>query len=405
MVYNFDIFPNRYKEKCRKWDESKITEEFGVVPKDYIPMWIADMDFISSNPLQQALQETIDIGVYGYTYTYNTFYETIQNYYQRHHLVSVDKEWITLCYGTVGALHNTVQAFCEKGDYVVLCSPVYGPFQRAIEAHGAICRTSKLLIDEHFRYVMDFDDIEQQLKTYQPKLFFLCNPHNPSGRVWRPDELCKLLVLCKKYCTIVVSDEVHSGMIYMGEFTSLTKYMNDFDNLIVLSSPNKQYNIGGLKTSYAIIKDKPVQARLISQFAKNSITSPSVFGIVACIACMKEEDTWSRECMEYIWHNYKYMCRFIQRNLPSLSYMKMESSYLLWINIQKTNISSDNFTRDFAKTYGVLVESGSHFVNHGEGWIRINLGTQFRNVRECCERMKLFLQTKEDISCVISSLI
>lgn len=390
MKINFDEFPDRYKEKCRKWDRMKIEEHFGEVCEDIIPMWIADMDFKAPECLITRLHDAVDLGVFGYTYVYDEFYETIQDYYAIHENVDLEKAWITLCYGTVSTLHNIVQAFCQKQDAVIIQTPVYSPFHHAISAHGTICIEHKLCIKEN-RYMIDFDAFEQQLKTQRPKLYLLCTPHNPSGRVWSYAELHKLLLLCQQYGVIVVADEVHSGMIYEGEFTSMCNYMDTFDNIIVVSSANKKYNIGGLKTSYAIIKNERLRNVMNEQFAKNSITSPSVFGIIATISCMKDGNDWSKQCMAYIHKNYVYMCSFIDEHLSNVSYMKMESSYLLWINIHNTGISSDDFTREIARDYGVLVESGNHFVGQGEGWIRINLGTQFQNVKECCVRMKQYL--------------
>lgn len=391
---NFDEFPDRYKEKCRKWDKEKIEEHFGIVPNDIIPMWIADMDFKASQSLQKALHDAVDIGVFGYTYVYDEFYEVIQAYYRIKNQLELQKDWITLCYGTVGALHNVVQAFCDKDDYVIIQTPVYEPFYRSINVHGANCIQNDLIIDDVNRYQIDFIKLEEQLQQYHPKIFICCSPHNPSGRIWSAQELSEVIRLCNVYQVLLVVDEVHSGMIHKGPFVSTTQYLDEEKNIIILSSPNKMYNIGGLKTSYAIIRNKETRARFHNQLVKNSVTSPSVFGIIACISCYKDGASWLKECMHYIQKNYEYMTTFIDQELHNVSYMRMESSYLLWMDIRKTGITSETFTHELAKNHGVLVESGTNFVGNGEGWIRINLGTQYCNVESCCHKIKYFLESK-----------
>jgi len=388
---NFDEFPDRYKEKCRKWDKEKIKENFGEVPQDIIPMWIADMDFQAPDILLKKLHETVDIGVFGYTYVYNDFFDSIRNYYLKHHHAKISDSWVTLCYGTVSTLHYTVQAFCREGDRIILQTPVYSPFQSAAKSQGVSCITNPLIIQDN-RYMIDFTHFEYQLKTQRPKLYLMCSPHNPSGRIWNVEELERVFALCKKYNTIVVADEVHSGMIYEGPYTSISELGDCFDQAILLSSPNKKYNLGGLKTSFSIIKNEQIRNQFRSQLKKNSITSPNVFGILALTACMDEGDAWSEECMRYIYKNYQFAIDYIKNHLPMLSYMNMESSYLMWLDIRKTNKSSDRFTSELARNYGVLLESGSHFVENGEGFIRINLGTQYANVKECFLRIHEYLK-------------
>lgn len=387
---DFDVFPDRFAEKCRKWDRAKIEEHFGPVGGDYIPMWIADMDFRAPEALLKKLHQAVDIGVFGYTYVYEEFYDAVIRYFERHHHVSPKKEWLTLCYGTVSTLHYTVQAFCQKGDSVMLSTPVYDPFARAATAFGAQVIENKLIVENN-RYRMDFVKMEEQLKRYRPKLYMLCNPHNPSGRIWSREELVTLISLCEKYGTVVVADEVHSGLIFGGVYTSTIETGELFQNVILLSSPNKQYNLGGLKTSYAIIQNEALRRTFRDRLTKNSITSPTVFGIIALIACYNEGEEYTSALTDYLAENSRYVCDFIRNRIPQMSYMNMESSYLLWVNIQNTNMDSDTFTRRLAQETGVLVESGNNFVGNGEGYIRVNLGTQLKNVKEAFSRIGSFV--------------
>ncbi|MBW7572378.1 MalY/PatB family protein [Caproiciproducens faecalis] len=387
---DFNLFPDRYAEKCRKWDRAKIEEHFGPVKDDFIPMWIADMDFRAPEPLVSRLHQAVENGIFGYTYVYDEFYDAVIRYFERHHHSSPKREWLTLCYGTVSTLHYTVQAFCQKGDYIMLSTPVYDPFERAATAFGAQVVENELVVKDN-RYQIDFEKMEEQLKQYRPKLYMLCNPHNPSGRIWSREELVTLISLCQKYGTVVVADEVHSGMILDGVYTSTIETGELLKNVILLSSPNKQYNLGGLKTSYAIIQNEELRKTFRDRLTKNSITSPTVFGILALITCYNEGEEYSRALMGYLGENYRYAREAIENRIPKLSFMEMESSYLLWVNIQNTKLDSDTFTHRLAKETGVLVESGNNFVGNGEGYIRINLGTQFENVKEAFTRIEKFV--------------
>lgn len=388
---DFDIFPDRIAEHCRKWDRKIVEEQFGPVPDDFIPMWIADMDFRAPAPLLERLHAAVDLGTFGYTYVYDAFYDAVGRYFQRNHHAALDRDWITLCYGTVQTLHFVMQAFCRAGDAVMLSTPVYEPFARAAGSVGANVIENGLVIRDN-RYFIDFDLLEEQLRRFRPKLYLLCNPHNPSGRIWSRGELVRLVTLCAEYGAVVVSDEVHSGLILEGSYTSTAELGECFDHVILLSSPNKQYNLGGLKTSYAIVKDENIRKMFRDRLQKNSVTSPSTFGIIALTACYNECGEYAARLRDYILRSYRFAADALAAMTPALPAMKMESSYLLWVDIRPTGLGSDAFVRRLAEETGVLLESGNEFVGNGEGFVRMNLGTQFRTVREAFRRIAEFVK-------------
>ncbi|WGX75085.1 PatB family C-S lyase [Paraclostridium bifermentans] len=390
-MYDFNIKPDRVSEKCRKWDLEIIRDKFGNVDADFIPMWIADMDFKIPKKIEDKFIETVKRGVFGYTYCYEEFYNSVINWQSEIHGVEVNKDEITLTYGTVSTIHYTIQAFCNEGDNIILNTPVYDPFESASKKQGVNVIYNTLDIVDN-RYYINFETLEKQIKAYKPKLMLFCTPHNPSGRIWSLEEIRKVAKLCKENGVILVADEVHAEHIHFGKFESILKLEDDLlDNIILLTSPNKGFNLGGLKTSYSIVRNKEIRNKFRKKLNQNSITSPNVFGIIGIITAYNECRIWLKEVNEYIKENYIVLEQFIKEKLPMIKVMKMESSYLAWIDISELDMNSDEFTTKLAIEKGVLLEDGAHFVADGENYIRMNLGTQRENVYNALVRIEAFI--------------
>lgn len=387
----FDFKPDRVAEKCRKWDIDIIREKFGNVPKDFLPFWIADMDFKVAKAIENKFVETVKQGVFGYTYCYEEFYNAIINWQNDMHEVKVEKCEITLTYGTVSTLHYVIQAFLEKGDSIILNTPVYDPFYSCAKKQGIDVIFNRLIIIDN-RYYINFEQLELQIKKYKPKMMLFCTPHNPSGRIWDKEELNLVAKICYDNNVILIADEVHAEHIHMGKFTSIynvdSKY---FCNIILLTSPNKAFNLGGLKTSYSIIKSSKLQKIFKDKLNQNSITSPNVFGIIGLITAYDECRDWLREVNAYIKGNFDILEEFVNKT-ENLSIMKMESSYLAWLDISKLNMKGFELTNKLALEQGILVEDGAHFVDNGKNFIRINLGTQRDNVLQLINCLHLLLK-------------
>lgn len=382
---------DRIAEKCRKWDIELIRSKFGDVPDDFIPCWIADMDFKAPKPIEDNFTKVIQRGFYGYTYCYDEFFNAVINWQRKRHSIYVERDEINLCYGTVSTLHYTIQAFTNKDDYIIINTPVYNPFYDCAKKQGRKVLLNSFKIINN-RYYIDFENLEIQFKKYKPKLMLFCTPHNPSGRVWSLEEINKLCKLCIENGVILVADEVHSEQIHIGKFTSIYAVKEDlYQNTVLLTSHNKAFNLGGLKTSYSIIKNKKLREIFNQRIFKNSITSPNIFGILGIITAYNECEYWLDEINIYIRENFKIFKKFID-NSNILTVMDMESSYLPWVNISKLNMDSEKCSEILATKYGVLIEAGSHFVKDGEQYIRINLGTQKENILELIKRLDAFLQ-------------
>ncbi|WP_308618234.1 PatB family C-S lyase [uncultured Enterococcus sp.] len=389
--YQFDQMADRRIDHARKWDQKIIQSKYPGTPKDCIPMWIADMDFPAAPPINEAFMKIAQNGAYGYTYAYDEFYEAVIHWHKRRHNNQVEKDWITLSYGTVSTIHYLYQAFCQPNDCVIMNTPVYDPFRYAAEHNGlnVVANSLKIVAGQ---YEIDYELLEEQLREKRPRIFLFCSPHNPSGRVWQLAEIEKVAQLCQQYGTIFVCDEVHSEIILSGNFVSALQLPKKYhENLIVLTSPNKGFNLGGLKTSYSIIPHEPLRRIFRHRLEMNSITSPNLFGVVGIITAYNECEDWLDAMTAYIRENYRYTQEFIEKNLPDWQLMAMTASYLPWIDISKTGKTAMEIVEPLAKIGGVIIEPGTNYASDGENFVRLNIGTPKPILVEALNRIKNFV--------------
>lgn len=369
----------------RKWNKELIEQKFNTkINSDFIPLWIADMDFLHPKELKQDLIEYISKSNLGYTNLIPAFYNSIINWQKRRHGVDVKKEWIKIGYGTVSTLHLIYSNFVKDTECIMFSTPCYDPFYAAAKNNNKKVVFSKL-IEKDNRYFLDYEDIEKKMKENKVKIYILCNPHNPSGRVWEKKEIEKIAEICLKNDVILVSDEVHSELILKNSHFSTLKLNKKYlNNLIFLTSPNKAFNLGGLKTSYAIIPNEKIAKKFELGMKKNSVTSPNILGLISLISSYDNCEYWLDELKEYINLNYNYTKEYIEKNMKDFKVMPLESSYLLWV---KVSGKSAFWTEKFANE-GVFVEDGEDFVSFGEKYIRINLGISKKYLKKSLDIMK-----------------
>lgn len=386
-MYDFNNIANRDIDRSRKWNHKLLKEKYPNIHNDVIPMWIADMDFRVAPEIIDEFSKIVLNGAFGYTSVKEDFAEAIKDWYSRRHKVNINDEWVRLTYGTVATIHNLYQAFCQPNESILIFTPVYDPFRYAAENNGLNLIYSYLEIADN-RYFINFNKLEQQLKNERPKILLLCSPHNPSGRIWSIEELNNIAYLCKKYDVLLVSDEVHSEITFDRPFNSALKIDEKYlINLIVLSSPNKAFNLGGLKTSYAVIPNERLRVIFYHRLQMNSVTSPNTFGAIGLITAYNESEGWLNELNKYLYNNYEYTKEFIHNELPFWKLMEMESSYLPWINIEETGLNSDELVEKIANNTGVVLEPGTNYAKGGDNFIRLNLGTSFELVKESLNRI------------------
>lgn len=385
--YDFDTLANRSLDNARKWDTEIVKSKFPNVRPDFIPLWIADMDFKAAPEIRNALKEMADNGAYGYTYSTNQWYQSVINWQKNRHDVIVKKDWISLGYGTVPNMHVLIQALLTSEDSVLINTPVYGPFAYAAEHNNRSVLTVPL-IKNGTRYDLDWQGLERVMATKRPKLLFFCSPHNPTGRIWSRAELIKIAELCLKYDVLFVSDEVHSEHVMNGTFISALKLPQKYlDNLIVFTSPNKAFNLGGLKLSYSIIPNEDLRLAFRRQYNRNSITSPNVPGQIAMTVAYEECGEWLNQCEVYIHKNLELVTEAIVSDFPGWELMDMDASYLPWINIESSGIDMHYLVNIMAKDAGVILGSGDDYVANFEHFFRLNLGTSHALVEESMARM------------------
>lgn len=387
MKYDFDHLADRSIDQARKWDLGIMKSKFPHVRDDFIPLWIADMDFKAAPEIRQALAEMAENGAYGYTYASDRWYQSVINWQKVRHHNQVEKPWVTLGYGTVPNMHIIVQAFTQVHDKIILNTPVYGPFAYAARHNDREVLTVPLL-KHGSRYDLDWDRIEYVMKTQHPKLTFFCSPHNPSGRIWSRDEMIQMADLCLKYHVLMVVDEVHSEHIIKGQFTSsLQLPQKYYSNLIMLTSPNKGFNLGGLKLSYSIIPDDDIRQTFRKQYERNSVTSPNVPGQIAMITAYEQGAEWLDQSLAYIKENLAITKKFLAESFPGWEMMEMESSYLPWIDVAKSHLDMHEIAERMADDAGVVVGIGDDYVANADNFLRLNLGTSHQVIEEAMKRM------------------
>lgn len=387
MKYDFDKVINRKESHCRKWSNQILKEKFGL-DETAIPMDLADIDFECAPAIKDALAKRASVGDYSYTFVEDEFYDAVINWNKRRFQVDIEKEWIKLTFGTVSTLHYIVQAYTNIGEGVLINTPAYDPFAEAIVNNDRkLCCSPLKLVDN--RYYLDFEDIENQMKNDNIKVYIFCSPQNPSGRIWTKEELYKLSELCLKYNVLLVSDEIHRDVVFKDhEFISLWNAHSEiYKSSLICVSPNKGFNLGGLKTSYVVARNKEVREILLERLKRNSITSPNVFAIPAITAAYNDGEEWLNQMGEYVSGNFDIVYDFFEKNIPQAKVMKSDSSFLAWIDVRELFENEDE-AKEFFNASRVTMVVGSYFVQDGEGFIRINIGCPRKTLNEALRRIK-----------------
>ena len=387
MKYNFDKVINRKEGNCRKWSNHVIKDKFGL-DENAIPMDLADIDFECAPAIKEAITKRASVGDYSYTFIGDDFYEAVINWNKRRFDVHIEKEWIKLTFGTVSTLHYIVQAYTKEGEGALINTPAYDPFAEAVENNNRKLYCSPLKL-EHSRYYLDFEDMENKMKSGNIKVFIFCSPQNPSGRIWTKEELYQVSELCLKYNVLLVSDEIHRDVVFKNNtFVSLwNAHPEIYKNSILCVSPNKGFNLGGLKTSYVVIRDAKIRETLLERLKSNSITSPNVFAVPAIIAAYNESEQWLDDMTDYVESNFEIVYDFFEKYMPKAKVMKSDSSFLAWIDVREV-FNDEEESKEFFRNANLTMVIGSYFVKDGEGFIRLNIGCPKETLNEALSRIK-----------------
>jgi len=397
MNYNFDAEVNRRDTNSVKWefmhgseDRPQLQHTHRFFGKNRIlPMWVADMDFISPMSVVDALTARAQHSIYGYTAPTQDFYLSVVRWMQRRHDWEIAPEWICITPGVVPALNMLVRAFVSPGDRVLIQPPVYRPFYRAIENNNAEPALNPLIYEEG-RYRMDIEDLEAKCRDPKVKMAILCNPHNPVGRVWTREELVQFVEICIDHGVLVVSDEIHGDLIYKGHiFTPFANATDSFSqNSIICTSPSKTFNLAGLQTSCVIIPNEDLRSSFKKVLQSNGLSGISTFGVVAAQAAYDHGEEWLMQLLEYIEDNLKYLEQYIAEHIPQLTVVRPEGTYLVWLDCRRLGLGKWELKQFMLEEAKVYLEEGFIFGPEGEGFERINIACPRAILVEALDRIR-----------------
>lgn len=379
--YNFDEIVNRRGTNCVKWD---VENEDGI-----IPMWVADMDFPAAPAIRKAVEARAKHGVYGYTIVPDSYYRAITSWFKRRHGWTIDREWIIYTTGVIPAISAAIKALTMPGEQVLIQTPVYNCFFSSIKNQGCQILENPLKRNGNL-YVVDWDDFERKCADEKTTVFLLCNPHNPSGRVWTKAELARMNEICLRHRVAVVSDEIHCELVMPGnKFTPFAAVNEDCkNNGVTLNSPTKNFNIAGLQIAN-IVCANPVWRRRIGRAINIfEVCDVNPFGPVALEAAYNDSENWMDELNEYLFANYQLLCDTFAKELPQYEVMRLEGTYLVWVDVRPSGLSSDEVAEKLLKEGKVQVNSGTMYgQTTGEGYVRINIACPRATLIEGLKRM------------------
>jgi Bifunctional PLP-dependent enzyme with beta-cystathionase and maltose regulon repressor activities len=369
MANDFDVVVNRRGTNSEKWDNTE--QLFG--SNDVLPMWVADMDFLSPVPVIEAVRKRAEHGVYGYTFRPDSLYESIINWVKTRHGWDIKREWISFTPGVVPAINLAVMAFTNPGDGIIIQTPVYHPFFDAVEKNGRRLVENRLKV-ENGRYVMDVDSLERSIDS-SVKMLILCSPHNPVGRVWEREEFKRVGEICLKNNIIIVSDEIHSDIVYGNSKHIPAASVSDElgDITITCMAPSKTFNIAGLSSSFVVIPNKKLRDGFESMAGRIGMESGNLFGITAMEAAYSEGRDWLDGLLKYLEGNANYVVDYLEERIPKIRVIKPQATYLAWLDFREYNLTQKDLNGLLCKS-GVGLSSGTAFGRAGEGFMRLNFG-------------------------------
>lgn len=386
---DFDTIIDRKNTDCLKYDFAKRRG----MPEDVLPLWVADMDFKTSSYVEDALAERARHGIFGYSESQIPYFEIVRDWMKRHHDWEVKEPWLIKTPGVVFALAMAVKAYTEPGDGVLIQSPVYYPFSEVIEDNGRRIVSNTLVLGEDHKYHIDFEDFERQIKENQIKLFFLCNPHNPVGRVWTTEELTRLGDICLKYQVTVVSDEIHSDFIFRGRHQVFADLNREYaDITVTCTAPSKTFNLAGLLLSNIFISNRELRHKFRQQVNAAGISQLSPFGLVACETAYTQGEEWYQAMLVYVAENIAFTKEYVEKHLPGVEMVEHEGTYLVWLDFRKTGLSVEELEDLIVNRAKLWLDSGKIFGKSGEGFQRINVACPRQILEEALHRIREQLQ-------------
>lgn len=365
MKYDFDKTIDRRATNSYKWDSA---------PEGVLPMWVADMDFRTAPAIIDALQKRVVHGIFGYTRVPDAYYDAVTSWFSRRHGWDIDREWIIYTSGVVPAVSAVIKALTVPGDKVIVQTPVYNCFFSSIRNNGCEIVSNPLRRTAD-TYEMDFDALERCAADRRAKVMLLCNPHNPAGRVWTPDELTRLGNICLRNGVTVVADEIHCELVYQGfKYTPFASLSDAFlHRSVTCVSPSKAFNIAGLQIANIVAFDNDLRSRIDKAININEVCDVNPFGVAATIAAYNEGEEWLNQLVDYLHGNYEAMAEFCRRELPEFPITRLEGTYLVWMDCSSLGMPSDALEHALLDDARLWLNAGTMYGAEGEGYMRWNI--------------------------------
>lgn len=395
MTYDFDRPVDRRGTYSMKWDGPSLMESFfpgiGECEKEPLCVFTADMDFQCAESIREELQKIVDRNLYGYTglapnaEVCKPYYDAVTGWFKRHYGWEIDPETIVYTPGTVNAVDIAIKTFSKEGEGVLINPPIYGPFAMSIEGAGRKVVRSPLINTGGY-YTVDFAGFEEKAKDPNTKIFILCSPHNPTGRIWTPEELRRMYGICTANGVVVVTDEIHGDLIRKGETFHPMATVVDGKNLVSCTAANKTFNLADLKTTNVVIRDPEMRA----QYSKSlGFTFPNIFTIAATIGAYNGGQEWLDQVRDYLDGTIDWVLDFVKEKMPRVKIRRPEGTYVLWMDFRGYGLTPDEVNDRILKKAGVVLERGEMFDQElGAGFQRICVPTQRAVIQECFRRME-----------------
>lgn len=390
-TYNFDKIINRKGTNCLKYD---FAVERGK-PAEVLPLWVADMDFQVSEEITKSLHAAVEHGIYGYTQPKDPYYNAIMNWMKKNHQWETKKEWIVKTPGVVFALGAAVKAFTKPGDAVLIQNPVYYPFTNIIRDNDRRVIDNTLVYEKRVtegksQYSIDYEDFERKIVQENIKLFMLCNPHNPVGRVWTREELQYLGEICLRHHVIVVSDEIHNDFVYPGfEHTVFANVDPRFAEFTVTcTAPSKTFNLAGLQISNIFIPNETLREAFQKEIDKTGYDEPNALGAVACEAAYRGGQEWLDQLRAYLLENLNFLRAYLQEKLPQIHLVEPEGTYLVWLDCSELGISGKELDQFIVEKAGLWLDGGAMFGPSGADFQRVNIACPRATLEIALDKLK-----------------
>ncbi|MGE1061577.1 pyridoxal phosphate-dependent aminotransferase [Megasphaera paucivorans] len=384
-LMNFDNVTNRQGTDCLKYDAAVRRNK----PANILPFWVADMDFPTAPCILSALHSRIDHGIFGYSEADpDRFYNVLKEWFQTRHHWTIQKNWIIQTPGIVFALAMAVRAYSNPGDSILIQQPVYYPFSEVIQDNDRKVVNSPLIL-KNGNYKIDFDDFEKKIIENNVKLFLLCNPHNPGGRVWTKEELIRIGDICLSHHVCIAADEIHQDFVWPNHIHTVFASLGEMyeQNTIICTSPSKTFNLAGLQLSNIFIPNPILRRKFKKEITKAGYSQLNTLGLVAGEAAYREGAPWLDELKIYLYDNITYTQNFLQQNLPQIGFICPEGTYLIWLDFRALGLTEAQREDVLLNQAGLWLDSGAMFGPDGEGFERLNIACPRTILKTALEKL------------------